>query len=173
MASKFGINIIVAAYVSSEEAMADFGGLEDFFWQLTLGSYDAVLLVTDAWNQVRVAARSSRTAGDLSIGPLHDGFTLLFGGPFLAGDAPIPPPDRRLSRSALLALGDALRAGSVVVIAVIATAEPAKLVGIFKRAVSVKSQTMPWQEELPDFRPVISELLKPAAPTSTSGQTVG
>jgi hypothetical protein len=43
-------SVIVASYVSSEDARADLSGLDDLYWSRPLSDYDAAVIITDAWS---------------------------------------------------------------------------------------------------------------------------
>jgi hypothetical protein len=131
-------SVVVASYVSSEDARADLTGLDDLYWTRPLSHYDAALIITDAWAQVRVEAHTSRSSADLDVGPIHDAFTVLFGGPFVGGVAPPKPNDRRLSHKELLNIGDAMGPSAVKIIALILGEQQLDLAEVLPRADSVE-----------------------------------
>jgi hypothetical protein len=131
-------SVIVASYVSSEDARADLSALDDLYWSRPLSDYDAALIVTDAWGQVRVEAHKSRSAADLDVGPIHDAFTVLFGGPFVGGVAPPSPNDRRLPHRELVKIGDAMGPSSVRIIVLVLGQQQLNLSEVFPRADAVE-----------------------------------
>jgi hypothetical protein len=151
--------VIVASYVSSEDAREDLSRLRDRYWDSPLSAYDAALLVTDAWGQVRVEAHTSQE--DILIGPLHDAFTKLFGGPFVGGVAPPLPNDRRLPHKELLRIGDAMGPSSVKTVASMLGQGQVNLSEAFPRANAVEMTSIEsTQENLEELASAISEAVR-------------
>jgi hypothetical protein len=136
--------VVVGSYLSTEDARVDLSHLDDLFYESRLSAYDAALIVTDAWGQVRVEAHTS--SSDLLVGPVHDAFTVLFGGPFVAGTAPLPN-DRRLPHKELLAIGDAMGPSSVRTIALVLGQQQLDLAEVFQRADTVEMASVESTDE--------------------------
>jgi hypothetical protein len=151
-------SLVVASYVSSEDARPDLSGLDDLYWTRPLSDYDAALIVTDAWGQVRVEAHTSRSSADLDVGPIHDAFTVLFGGPFVGGVAPPRPNDRRLSHRELLNIGDAMGPSSVRTIALVLGEQQLDLAEVLPRATAVEIMSIESTGE--DMEKLVSSIAK-------------
>jgi hypothetical protein len=150
---------IVASYVSSEEARADLSGLDDLYWTSPLSAFDAALIVTDAWGQVRVEAHESQESE--LIGPLNDAFTVLFGGPFMGGVAPPLPKDKRLPHKELLRIGDAMGPSSVKTVALMLGEQQMNLQEIFPRAEAVQMASVASsKEKLEDLASAVVETVR-------------
>jgi hypothetical protein len=159
MTSKQVFEVIVASYVSSEDAREDLSRLRDRYWDSPLSAYDAALIVTDAWGQVRVEAHTSQE--DVLIGPLHDAFTVLFGGPFMGGVAPPLPKDRRLPHKELLRIGDAMGPSSVRTVALTLGQEQLDLAVVFPRAEAVDMTSIEsTRENLEELASAIAEVVR-------------
>ena len=153
--------VVVGSYVSSEDAMSDLKGLDDVYYVRPFSAYDAALIVTDAWGQVRVEAHISRQDSDLLIGPLHDAFTVLLGGPFVGGTAPPPPNDRRLPHKVLLEIGDAMGPSAVRTIALVLGQERPDLTEVFHHADTVEMASVEsTAENLQGLASVIADLMR-------------
>jgi hypothetical protein len=164
------VTVTVASYVSSEDADTDLRNLDDLYWNTTVHAYDAAVVVTDAWNQLRVGARSGRWAGDVSVGPLQHAFTAIFGGPFMAGKPPAPPPDHRFSESELRKVGLVLSANSVLIVAIGQTDEPERAGVAFPRAEWVQWQTIEMEDDHPqaELSPIVTDLIRKGAAVAHS-----
>jgi hypothetical protein len=167
MASHIDLTVIVASYLSSEEAASDLSALDDSYWRAVVETYDAVIVVTDAWNQVRVASRTGRDAGGIFLGSLHDALTDLFGGPFVGGKAPRLPADKRLTEVALLGLADVLPAGSVRAVVVTQIRKADEFAQMFPHADWIATQEVEWMEEdPPDLAPIVAQVMRQGAQAS-------
>jgi hypothetical protein len=152
-------SVVVASYISSEEARADLSGLDDLFWTSPLSAFDAALIVTDAWGQVRVEAHKSQD--DALIGPLNNAFTTLFGGPFIVGVAPPPPRDQRLPHSELMRIGDAMGPSSVKTVALTLGEHEMNLQEVFPRAEAVQIASVESsKEKLEDLASAVVETVR-------------
>jgi hypothetical protein len=168
MASHIGLTVIAASYLSSEEAASDLLALDDSYWRSEVEAYDAVIVVADAWNQVRVTSHTGRDADDVFLGTLHDAITDLFGGPFVGGKAPPLPADHRLPQVALLGLADVLPAGSVRAVVVAQVRRAEEFAEMFPHADWIATQMVDWTEENPpDLAPVVAEVMRQGAQSST------
>jgi hypothetical protein len=164
MSTHLDLTVIAASYLSSEEAALDLSALDDSYWRAELEAYDSVVVVSDAWNQVRVASRTGRDAGGVVLGPLHNAINDIFGGPFVGGKAPPLPADHRLKEGALLGLADALPAGSVRAIVVALTRRADEFAEMLPRADWIATQMVEWREENPpDLAPMVGDLLRDEA----------
>ncbi len=126
--------VVVAAYLSSTDAQADVSRLDDSYWQGVIAAYEACLVATDAWAQVSVAAHTSRRPDDLAEGPIHNAFTVLFGGPFVTGKAPPLPADHRLTHEELVRIGGAMGPASVGVVVLVQAEDHHRLTDVFVHA---------------------------------------
>lgn len=152
-------SVIVASYISSEEARADLSGLDDLFWTSPLSAFDAALIVTDAWGQVRVDSHKSQD--DALIGPLNDAFTKLFGGPFIGGVAPPLPKDPRVPHNELMRIGDAMGPSSVKSIALTLGEHEMNRQEIFPRAEAVRMESVESStEKLEDLASTVVETIR-------------
>jgi hypothetical protein len=184
MAEERELGVIVASYVSSVDAKADLSGLDNVFWDGKLASYDAALLATDAWSQATISSHASRTSGDLDIGPVHDAFTVLFGGPFMSGGAVPLPADHRLRRDELLRLGNMLGPDSVIAIALVMVPDyrvdgrqigyrEAGITDVFARSDWVAAQSVDSKADHSQLASVIADLLERGSADRTARATKG
>jgi hypothetical protein len=159
MTSKQVFEVIVGSYASSEDARADLSRLKDVYWSTPLSAYDAALLVTDAWGQVRVEAHISQE--EVLMGPPHDAFTVLFGGPFVGGAAPPLPGDRRIPHKELLSIGDAMGPSSVRTIALMLGQEQLEPTEVFPLADAVEMASVEsTAENLSALATVITDVMR-------------
>ena len=169
MTSKQVFEVTVASYTSSEDARADLSRLKDVYWTSRLSAYDAALIVTDAWGQVRVEAHTSQE--EVLMGPLNDAFTVLFGGPFVGGAAPPLPGDRRIPHKELLRIGDAMGPSSVRTIALMLGQEQLDPTEVFPRADAVEMTSVEsTAEDLSALATVITDVMRSSRKKS-SGNT--
>ncbi len=168
MATQMDVIVIVASYITSEDAAVDLSALDDSYWQANLWAYDAAIVVTDAWNQLHLASRTGRSAGDVLVGPLHNAFTALFGGPFVAGKAPTLPVDRRLPEAALRPLVEGLPADSVRTLVVAQGLREADLEPVFTHSEWLETETVESTGKSPqDLTRVIANMMRQGARAST------